>query len=97
MIFLWSFFFGDSLFLCTAMYEIDGAPNCYLGSLDKLQNLVYTIIFKIFEHFTKFYRSFHSPQVKTNLIPGVRNVIYELPHECPSDLRLKILGNKEII
>ena len=27
---------------------------------------------------------------------SVANLVYELPHELPNDLRLRILGNKEI-
>ena len=27
----------------------------------------------------------------------MRNIIYELPHEFPNDLRLKTLGDKEIL
>ena len=28
---------------------------------------------------------------------SVANLVYELPHELPNDLRLRILGNKEIL
>ena len=41
------------------------------------------------------YRSYQ-PQVKRNLISSISNLVYELPHELPNDLRLKILGNEEI-
>ena len=27
---------------------------------------------------------------------SVANLVYELPHELPNDIRLRILGNKEI-
>ena len=27
---------------------------------------------------------------------SVANLVYELPHELPNDLRLRILGNKDI-
>ena len=27
----------------------------------------------------------------------MRNIIYELPHEFPNDVRLKTVGNKEIL
>ena len=37
------------------------------------------------------------PQVKRNVISGIANVVYELPHELPNDVRLTILGNKEIL
>ena len=45
--------------------------------------------------FAKFYYTFHSPQVKRNLISGLRNLIYELLLELPIDSR--VLGNKEIL
>ena len=38
-----------------------------------------------------------SPQVKRNVISSIANMVYELPHELPNDLRLRILGNKEIL
>ena len=28
---------------------------------------------------------------------SIANLVYELPHELPNDLRLRILGNKEIL
>ena len=37
-----------------------------------------------------------SPQVKRNVIISNEYGIYELPHELPNDLRLSVLGNKEI-
>ena len=45
--------------------------------------------------FAKFYYTFHSPQVKRNLISGLRNLVYELLLELPIDSR--VLGNKDII
>ena len=39
--------------------------------------------------------SFFSPQVTGNVIISNKHCIYELPHELPNDLRLKILGNYE--
>ena len=35
--------------------------------------------------------------LKRNAVFGIANLVYELPHELPSDLRLTILGNKEIL
>ena len=35
--------------------------------------------------------------LKRNAVSGIANLIYELPHELPNDLRLTILGNKEIL
>ena len=43
------------------------------------------------------YQIFFSPQVKQRLIISNKHGIYELPHELPNDLRLRILGNKEIL
>ena len=34
-----------------------------------------------------------SSQVKRNVIISYKHGIYELPHEFPNDLRLRILGN----
>ena len=33
------------------------------------------------------------PQVKRSVIISDKHGIYDLPHELPNDLRLKILGN----
>ena len=40
-----------------------------------------------------FCQIFLSPQVKRCAIITYKHGIYELPHELPKDLRLKILGN----
>ena len=34
---------------------------------------------------------------KRNLISSITNLVYELPHESPNDLKLTILGNQEIL
>ena len=34
-----------------------------------------------------------SPEGKRSMIIGNKHSIYELPHELPNDLRLRILGN----
>ena len=39
----------------------------------------------------------NQPQVKRNVISSIANLLYELPHELLNDLRLMILGNKEIL
>ena len=39
------------------------------------------------------YQIFFSPQVKQWAIITYKHGIYELPHELPNDLRLRILGN----
>ena len=40
-----------------------------------------------------FYHIFFPPQVKLWAIITYKHGIYELPHELPDDLRLKILVN----
>ena len=43
-----------------------------------------------------FYQIFFSPQLKRCAIITYKHGIYELPHEFPNDLRLRISGNWEI-
>ena len=43
-----------------------------------------------------FYQIFLSPQVKRWAIITYKHGIYELPHELPNDLRLKISGRVKI-
>ena len=38
-----------------------------------------------------------SPQVKVNLISSLANLAFELPHELPNNLKLRILENQEIL
>ena len=38
-----------------------------------------------------------SPQVKRYFISSITSVVHELPDELPNDLRLRILGNQEIL
>ena len=45
--------------------------------------------------FLTFYQVFLSPQMKRSAIISNKQGAYELPHELPSDLRLRILGDKE--
>ena len=40
-----------------------------------------------------FYQIFLSPKAKQYAIITYKRGIYELPHELPNDLRLRILGN----
>ena len=40
-----------------------------------------------------FYQIFLSPSVKQRAIITYKHGIYELPHELPDNLRLRILGN----
>ena len=43
-----------------------------------------------------FYQISFSPQVKRCAIITYKHGIYELLHELPNDVRLRILGNKKI-
>ena len=65
-------------------------------SIDLKRKVFQTISDIIFGTFCEFSKIKFSPQVvcrfKTLNIP----LIYEWPHEWPNDLRLRILGNKEI-
>ena len=45
--------------------------------------------------FLMFYQIFLSPQVKRSAIISNKQGLYELSHELPNDLRLRILGMKE--
>ena len=45
--------------------------------------------------FLMFYQIFLSPQVKRSSIISNKQGVYELSHELPNDLRLRILGKKE--
>ena len=49
----------------------------------------------IFSVFLILYQIFFSPQVKRSVIISNKHGTYELPHDLPNDLRLKILGNWE--
>ena len=40
-----------------------------------------------------FYEIFLSPEVKRCVIITDKHDVYELPHEFPNNLRLRILGN----
>ena len=51
-----------------------------------------TIMDIIFWDFLIFYQISSSPLVKQSVIISNKHGIYELPHELPSDLRLRILG-----
>ena len=51
------------------------------------------IRFIIFWDFSMFYQIFLAAQMKRCAIIDYKHGIYELPHELPNDLRLRILGN----
>ena len=52
-----------------------------------------TIIFITFWDFLMFYQIFLSAEVNQCAIITYKHGIYQLPHELPNDLRLRILGN----
>ena len=45
--------------------------------------------------FLMFHQIFVSPQMKRSTIISKKQGVYELSHELPNDLRLRILENKE--
>ena len=51
-----------------------------------------TILVIIFWNFATFYYRSDLPRVKGNLISSTANLVYELPHKLPNDLRLRKLG-----
>ena len=55
------------------------------------RKILLTIIFKLFWDYLMFYQIFFSPQVKRCAIITYKHGIYELPHEFPNDLRLRML------
>ena len=54
------------------------------------------IVIKLW-HFLIISLRSESPQVKRYLISSITNLVHELPYELPNDLRLRILGNQEIL
>ena len=50
----------------------------------------------IFLEFLMFYQVFLPPQVKRSVMITYKHGVYDLSHELPNDLRLRILGNKKI-
>ena len=56
-----------------------------------------TILVIIFWNLTMFQYRSDSVQVKQNVISSIAKVVYDLPHELPKELRLRILGNKEML
>ena len=59
--------------------------------------IIATILVIIFLHFLIIQLWSESPQVKRYLISSITNLVHELPHEFPNDLRLTILGNQDIL
>ena len=52
-----------------------------------------TISFTIIWDFSMFFQILFSPQVKPCVIIFYKDNIYELTHDLPNDLRLRISGN----
>ena len=56
-----------------------------------------TIVAIIFWHPLIIQPTSESPKVKRCLLSSITNLVHELPHDLPNDLRLRILGNQEIL
>ena len=53
------------------------------------------MIFIILLAFFMYYQIFYSQQVKQYAIITYKHDIYELPHELPNNIKLRILGNRK--
>ena len=58
-----------------------------------IQMQLFTILVIIFWDILMFDKIYVLPQAKRIVIISNKHGIYELPHELPSDLRLRTLGN----
>ena len=67
--------------------------NYLIPGKRKIDFKAITVIFVLFWDSLMFHQVFLSPQVKKCAIITYRHAIYELPHELPNNLRLRILGN----
>ena len=56
-----------------------------------------TMLVIIFWHFLIVFLRSQSPQVKRYLTSSIANSVHKLPHELSNDLRVRILGNQEIL
>ena len=56
-----------------------------------------TILTTIFWNFSIFYHRPDQPQVKRKVVATTTSLVYGFSHELPNNLRLRILGNKEIL
>ena len=65
--------------------EYHKMPRNHLGYFQ----LNTTILVVIFQHFLIIQLTSESPQVKRYLISNITNLVQELPHELPNDLRLR--------
>ena len=55
------------------------------------------ILVMMFWNFIMFQYKSDLPQVKQKLVSSTKNLVYKFPHELPNNLRLRMLGNQEII
>ena len=67
------------------------ASHISLGAERKCAVSVILVI--IFRNFTMFQWRSGSPQVTQNLISSITNLVYQLSHELPNELRCRIFGN----
>ena len=66
---------------------------CLIDMNFRLNNFKYTISFATFLDFSIFYQILLSSQMKRWAIITYKHGIYELPHEFPNDLKLRISKN----
>ena len=82
--------------VCHHLVKVGGHRYCSSRGIRVLDCLV------IYNHFHNILRlfdilsNFFSPQVKRTVIVSNKYGIFELPHELPNNLRLRILRNYEI-
>ena len=80
-------------------YSIQGGPSLYIRrfSIKETLKLFKSIVVRshnmviIFWDFVMYDQIFLSPQVKLSVLVINKHGMYELPHELPNNLRLKIL------
>ena len=70
------------------VYQVTSRDRVFRGLCDFMG---VTTVFIIFCDFLMFYQIFLSPQVKRSAIISNIHGIYELPHELPNELTLRIL------
>ena len=63
----------------------------------KMESFVYNLGHNILGLYNVLVQIRLTTRVKRNVVSSVANLVYELPHKLPNDLRLRILGNKEIL
>ena len=65
-----------------------------LGNIDTIAGNEKTMKIILWD-FLMFYQIFFSPQIKRRAIVSNKQGVYELLHELPDDLKLRILGSEE--